>query len=76
MSNRLRDGEKREIKPAAWVSNWGRNVRIVAERIDSETPIIHLSLINGDRSQPITDADADDLIDRLKRALSILPTSK
>lgn len=73
---RLKDGEKREIRPAAWVSPWGKNIRVIAERVDSETPIIHLSLLGCVTDQPLTDADADDLINRLKKALSILPTSK
>lgn len=51
------------------------DVQMVAERVDSETPLVHLYTGNT-LVDSLTDVGTQDLIDRLQRALSILPTSK
>jgi hypothetical protein len=67
---------QRVIKPGLWACSWGKNVEVVAERVDCDSPIVHLRFKDGASEQHLSDCDVIDLIDRLKRALSILPTSK
>lgn len=76
MSKALKDGEYRVMRPATWI--YSPAVRVTAYREDSETPYILLGAMrpSEDGAIVLTDSEAQDLIDRLKRALSILPTSK
>lgn len=68
---RLRDGECKVFK-----AKFGR-LDVVAEREDCDTPYIRLQgqgLPEG--GLRLTDAGAQELVENLKKALSILPTSK
>ncbi|CAB3753943.1 hypothetical protein [Paraburkholderia humisilvae] len=72
---RLADGERREIKASRnWSMLKNRHFKVEAERIDSDTPCIHVTL--GDCTAALTDVEALDLIERLQTAISVLPTSK
>lgn len=55
-------------------------LEVKAERIDADKPYVHLKILGcpalGEPSVILTDVDALDLIDRLQRALSTLPSSK
>lgn len=66
------DGERRTIVSRRRMH---LEVQVVAERVDSETPLVHLYTGNT-LVASLTDVGTQDLIDRLQRALSILPTSK
>lgn len=68
---RLEDGEQRTMKHGP---SSDRNVEIVAHRVDCDTPYIKLTA--GQGTVMLTDVGAEELIDRLRRALSMLPTSK
>ena len=63
-----KDGETRMFK--------GRTgLRVIAERVDSETPYVHVC--KGEQTLlTLEDVTASELIELLKKALSILPTSK
>lgn len=72
--SKLRDGESRVMKPR--YQRFDR-VKVTAERIDSDTPIVHLKVTCGLAIEvSMWDDEAEDLIARLQRALSILPSSK
>lgn len=76
MSRRLADGEKRIIRASRGFSMFKNHTFVVeAERIDCYTPYVGLTLPNG-ASVSLTDVATLDLIDRLQRALSVLPSSK
>jgi hypothetical protein len=78
----LVDGEIREIKAGRGYSMWKHNqFKVSAERYDCDTPIVHLEIQFGVEGKStavtyLTDDAARDLIDRLERALRVLPTSK
>jgi hypothetical protein len=72
MSKPLKDGERRTMKPGIY----GESVTVIAERIDSDTPNIILQDHETGAEMQLTDVGAQDLIERLRRALSILPSSK
>lgn len=80
----LLDGQWREIKPRA---HQFARLRVTAQRMDSETPYVHLhgmahlgelddtahkSLVH----MALEDHAVTTLIDQLQRALDVLPTSK
>lgn len=81
----LNDGEIKDVKSKRnAVYKTDKFVGIKAERVDCETPYVHLSILGqidgvvhcADPSIILTDVDVEDLIERLQRALSMLPTSK
>jgi hypothetical protein len=74
MARALQDGESRIIRKRKHFHP-DLPFDVVAHRVDCDTPYVIL------RSNPITqdmltDSQARELIDRLQRALGILPTSK
>jgi hypothetical protein len=74
MTKSLNDGEKRLMRKKLWDLPFD----VVAYREDSETPYV-LLVGPGFSRTPIaslTDVQAEELITRLQRALSVLPTSK
>lgn len=75
MPKRLLDGERKVINASRQYAMFkNKRFTVEAEREDSDTPFVHLHL-----DQPhitLTDVDALDLIDRLQRALAVLPSSK
>lgn len=76
---RLSDGEARTVKASRDFSMFKhKQFEVVARRIDCETPLVMLTVTSEVSSDTIamTDVEALDLIDRLQRALAILPTSK
>ena len=78
MSIALKDGESQKMQVVAWVRS-SYNFDVIAHRVDSETPYVILRPKNAaDDSQDVcmTDSEAEDMINRLQRALSILPSSK
>lgn len=75
MPKQLQDGERKVIRPSRNFSMFKHNHFLVeAERIDCDTPAVHLTVAS--ETTVLTDTQTADLIDRLQRALSILPTSK
>lgn len=70
MSKMLADGEYRVMKSR--IKN--RKFEVVAQRVDSETP--YISLRGHGINIYLTDTEAIDVLERIKRALSILPSSK
>lgn len=71
MSIALKDGERRQMRPAPWAN---KTVAVTAYREDVDTPYV---ILEQDSKQLfLTDGEAWELIARLKRALSVLPTSK
>ena len=68
---RLEDGELRTMRHGP---DSDHNVEVVAYRVDCDTPYIKLTA--GQGTVMLTDVGALELIDRLNRALSVLPTSK
>lgn len=73
-TERIADGQRKTMQIGRWASPWARHVIVEAERIDRDTPIIHVSFPDG--KAVLSDTDAKDLVDRLQRALSLLPSSK
>lgn len=75
MPKRLIDGERRTMR----IKNDACPVRVDAFRYDSDTPavILHDPLAEP-ASDPIflTDVGARDLVRKIEKALSLLPTSK
>lgn len=71
MSKYLKDGESRRIKPGVW----GKGTEVIAFRADCDSPFVFIKF-EGHEKVCLTDVAATDLLDRLKKALSILPTSK
>jgi hypothetical protein len=75
VSKRLSDGERKLIKSSRNFSMFKNNsFEVEAERADCDTPFIHLTI--GGATTCLTDVETLDLIDRLQRALDILPSSK
>lgn len=71
----LDDGERRVMQPARWLTpSEAAKVQVTAVHIDSETPYVVLRI--GQEEVWCSDTLASDLIDRVKRALNILPSSK
>jgi hypothetical protein len=71
----LIDGQQREIKASRDFSMFtDHSFKVIAERYDCDTPYVHVGF--GSDLFTLTDAATRDLIDRLQRALSVLPTSK
>lgn len=79
----------REIRPSRRWSMFKHNdIHVEAERYDCDTPFVHLTLTNRvwdkeagqevvkELTLGMTDSETLDLIDRLERALAVLPTSK
>jgi hypothetical protein len=52
--------------------------KVEAERYDCDSPFVHVTIGKSPFSttEALTDVEALDLIDRLQRALSVLPSSK
>jgi hypothetical protein len=80
---RLLDGERKEIKASRQYSTFKNDsFKVVAHRHDCDTPIVELKVAfgadvnEGSLTHYLTDVEALDLIDRLQRALSVLPSSK
>ena len=75
MPKPLIDGERRVMRPA-WAPDAKRSnyVKVTAHRVDSETPYVILE-IDGVATW-LEDVTAIDLVNRIQRALSVLPTSK
>ncbi len=71
--NYLADGQRRVMKPGTGCryNGW---LRVIAERIDADTPYVILE-IDG-KEYPMTDTLAQDLVAQINRALKILPSSK
>lgn len=63
-------GSKREMLPRA-----SARIRVFAHCYDEDTPIVELHFPDGS-THGLTDTSTQELIDRLKRALDVLPTSK
>lgn len=89
MAKRLVDGERREIKASrGWQHLKQIGIKVEAERVDSDTPYVHLTMSafvwneeaqrhdTKELTRAFTDVEAQDLIDRLQRALDALPSSK
>jgi hypothetical protein len=85
MAKRLIDGERRVVGASAqWSMFRHRRIKVEAERYDCDTPFVHLTLSDRPDNiagrQPFTHVMADvetlDLIDRLQRAIAMLPSSK
>jgi hypothetical protein len=81
----MKDGEKREVRASRMHSMWKNDrFKVEAERYDCDTPFVHLTLRDRrgtlapdpERSICMTDTEAHDLVDRLQRALGMLPSSK
>lgn len=75
---RLRDGERKVIRTSRMFSVY-RNDRfkVEAERYDCDTPLIHLTCGLAESYElTLNEIEALELIDRLQRALSVLPSSK
>lgn len=72
------DNTKRRMRAGDKYTN--TRLRVVAERVDYDTPYIHLTLLDGDGNDMATAALEDcvviDLIKMLQRAIDILPSSK
>ena len=66
----MNDGQKINIR----ADKWYRGPRVVAHRLDCDTPIIYL--VDDEYTTALTDSDAKDLIVMLNRALKYLPSSK
>lgn len=75
---RLKDGETKEIKASRdWSMFKHRSFKVEAERYDCDTPFVNLTIDCITQTHiSMTDVETLDLIDRLQRALSVLPTSK
>ncbi|QOV06307.1 hypothetical protein CPT_Maja_087 [Burkholderia phage Maja] len=78
MAKYLVGQEVREIKASQNFRMFSKcrdhQFKVIADREDCETPYVHLK--DGDHMITMTDTAARDLIDRLQRALAVLPTSK
>lgn len=81
MTKRLKDGEQREIKASKQfhvcngrASFANTRIKVVAHREDCDTPYVRINI--GMVACVLTDTETRDLIDRLTRALDVLPTSK
>jgi len=67
----MKDGERRVIpKQRTHIDE----MTVVAHRVDSDTPYVILQTVEGEKW--LTDVEAEELILRIRKALSILPTSK
>lgn len=66
-----KDGEKRTIQTGGSKDR----VKVVAERVDCDTPYVGVSL-DGQPMVWLEDDVAGDLLNALGKALAILPTSK
>ncbi len=75
---RLKDGETKGIKASRGFSMFRHeSFKVEAERYDCDTPLVHLTIDRTTQTHiSMTDVETLDLIDRLQRALSVLPTSK
>lgn len=73
--SRLEDGQSRKIKPGLFARE---DIEVVAERVDADTPYVHLHFTGrvGRADLALTDAECAELIERLQRALNVLPSSK
>lgn len=81
MAKRLtRDGERREIHAAPRMRTlMARRVRVVAHRLDSDTPVVELTVYGPCGSHCkvwLEDIAAEELKRMLGRSLAILPSSK
>lgn len=89
MAERMKDGEIREVRASAeWSMFKNENIKVKAERYDCDTPYVHLTVANEtwdpekDRlvrtefTHVMTDVETEDLINRLQRAIKLLPSSK
>lgn len=79
MPKRLEEGKTRKMKKSPQFTGYSLDFEVIAECVDWDTPIVHLSITGNDGETAIVslgDFEVDELIMQLKRALSILPTSK
>jgi len=67
--SRVAEGTERQIRPGR-----GTYPRVIARCEDGDTPLIALEFDDGRRW--LTDVQTKELIDRLRRALNVLPASK
>lgn len=76
----MRDGQRHVMRPGPFLTKSERDkLSVTAHRVDADTPYVVLSLFPntvGEVSLGMSDVLAEDLVARVKRALSILPTSK
>ena len=79
----LKDGQKRTMRPAPWITGGERDaVEIVAHRVDDETPNVVMRVRDprDPEADPIelvmSDSLTHDVVERLQRALDMLPSSK
>lgn len=79
MSKMLTDGESRQMMPKFDRKYVNSRVKVVAHRVDCDTPYVLLT-VKGHDGHDVTvhleDIVVDELIGMLKRALDILPSSK
>lgn len=69
MGYHLKDGETRKMRGFQF-----NEIEVIAERVDCDTPVVHLKI--GNEHVALADVDAHELVKMINRALSILPTSK
>lgn len=75
MSKPLKDGERRVMRPGSHLPHGEKaTVGITAYREDCDTPYVLIDI--GYEMVRMSDSLAADVADRIKRALSVLPTSK
>lgn len=67
----MHDGHRRRMRPAPGVTS---RLQVIAYRMDCDTPIVELCYDGV--TITLTDVDAEDVAVRIRRALSLLPSSK
>ena len=72
----LKDGEQQVMRPEPYLGAERDRVVIIAERVDSDTPIVILRDPETNTEIHMSDSLAEDVAKRIQRALRILPTSK
>lgn len=75
MSRILTDGEQRKIRYSPYVPNL-KNFAVEAICVDSDTPLVKLSINSASSEVHLTDVEAEELIRQLQKALKVLPSSK
>ena len=77
MAKRMEDGERRVIKPPLGkYRSSTEQFEVIAFREDCDTPYVILKNHKTGEEHQLTDGGAEDLAQRIFKALSILPSSK
>lgn len=78
-SKMLKDGEQREIRPTTIHPYTKERIKVIAHRVDCDTPYVLLKVKMIDDTWvelSFTDYEAQDIALMFIKALEILPTSK